>query len=124
MAGSQSTFSWKPGSLLANTKHFNTRANKAITAAFEYQATRSEGYMKSNAKWADQTSNARNSLFTATQHNGNEHKLLLSHGVPYGIWLEVRFSGKFAIVMPAWLLAQVEIKRLLAKLFDGIGEVK
>lgn len=123
MAGSQSSFSWKTGTLLANAKALDSRANKAIAAATEYQATRSERWMKSNAKWNDQTGNARNSLSAVAYHEGTTHRLVLSHGVPYGIWLEVRFSGRYAVVMPAWLLAQVELKSLLAKLFDGIAGV-
>jgi hypothetical protein len=46
----------------------------------------------------------RNALGQFTGGGGGDAKnlvIVLSHGVPYGIWLEVRFSGKYAIVTPA-----------------------
>jgi hypothetical protein len=60
--------------------------------------------MKLQAPWHDNTTNARNGLFTATEHLGDdyssEHHILFSHGVDYGIWLEVANNGKWQIIMP------------------------
>ena len=33
-------------------------------------------------------------------NQGEAFELLLAHSVYYGIWLEVRFSGRYAIIMP------------------------
>jgi hypothetical protein len=120
MAGRQSSFTWKSGTIFKNIKGLDERGNKAVAAAFEYQGTRSEAYMRTNAKWTDQTGNARSNLFTAVKHEGTTHSMVLSHGVPYGIWLEIRFAGRYSIVLPAWLAATVELKMLLSKLFANL----
>ena len=59
-------------------------------------------FAKLNAPWTDRTANARGGLHAnAYPINGGEaFELVVAHSVYYGIWLEVRFSGKFAILMP------------------------
>lgn len=109
-------FSLSTKRLSAELKTFNPRVNSAITAAFEYQAPKSEARMKTNASWTDRTTNARSGLFTKPMHEGNHHELLLSHLVAYGIFLELRFSGRYAIVIPEIIRAGEDIKRLLNKL--------
>lgn len=64
-----------------------------------------ENWMKDNAPWTDRTGNARQSLFTVVK--GSEMvmdmankmvNIILSHGVHYGLFLEVSRAGKYAIV--------------------------
>lgn len=59
-----------------------------------------ENYMKMNAPWQDQTGNARNGLFARPYREGDEVGIDLGHSVDYGIWLEVRWSGRYAIINP------------------------
>jgi len=99
---------------------FNDRMNKGVAAAMDYQATRSEISMKTNARWTDRTGNARGSLFTATKHEGTVHEMVLSHGMSYGIWLEVRFSGRYAIVRPTIPIAAAELKALISKIMKNL----
>ena len=78
MAGRQSGFYWKSDTLTGNVKAMPSKIDRALAAAVEYAATKSEGYMKTNAPWTDQTSNARNGLNTQPFHEGK------THGVPFG----------------------------------------
>lgn len=106
-------------SLDRNLARFDTRARTAIRATMELQARRSETWMRTNAPWTDRTTNARNGLFATVQDSEFDAWLLVvSHGVDYGIWLEVIESGKYAIVRPGWLRANRELMKLLAKVFD------
>jgi hypothetical protein len=60
-------------------------------------------YMQSNATWTDRTGDARAGLQGAVHWQDPEHfTILLGHGanIYYGVWLEVRFGGRFAIVGP------------------------
>lgn len=59
-------------------------------------------YMKTNAPWTDRSGNARAGLHAkASPVNGGEaFELLVAHSMFYGIFLESRFSGKYAILMP------------------------
>lgn len=57
-------------------------------------------YAKKNAPWTDRTGNARAGLHTDLNVGQNYVELVVAHSVPYGIWLEVRWSGKYAIIGP------------------------
>jgi hypothetical protein len=57
--------------------------------------------MKQDAKWIDRTSNARNGLGARAVSGGGRIAVVLYHSVPYGIWLEVRWDGKYAVIEPA-----------------------
>jgi hypothetical protein len=106
--------------LKANLDSFDERANRAIEAAFEYQAPRSEARMKVSAPWTDRTGNARSGLFTRTRHARTLHELLLSHGASYGIYLENRFSGRYSTVRPEIPRAGQDLMRIISKLFRNL----
>lgn len=88
--------------LSPNIKALPGFLNDACKAAMMYHEGNAENWMKTNAKWTDQTSNARNGL--AARYAGASkgvHTMVLFHQVPYGIWLEVRWEGKYAVILPA-----------------------
>lgn len=60
-------------------------------------------YMKDNAPWTDRTTDARNGLQGAVIWTDSTHfTIYCGHGadIYYGIFLEVRWGGRFAIVVP------------------------
>jgi hypothetical protein len=65
------------------------------------QAKRLESRMKLERRWTDRTGNAKAAL-RGTVSMPNEHivRITLSHGVKYGIWLELAKEKKYAIIMP------------------------
>lgn len=71
-----------------------------VAQIMSYFAPRVESYARSNASWRDRTGNARSGLHASASHLGSSHAIELSHSVPYGIWLEVRWSGRYAIINP------------------------
>lgn len=86
-----------------------------VATTMEYYATVAEGEMRHNAPWTDRTTNARNGLSAVAQHVPfRRHTIILFHRVKYGIWLEVRFGGKNAILMPTAL-------KVGPKALDAIG---
>jgi hypothetical protein len=76
------------------------RVQRALTAATEYHADRAEAYAKQNAPWQDRTTAARLGLQAQAFHDPSRHVIVLYHQVPYGIWLEVRWAGRYAIILP------------------------
>jgi len=95
------SFRWVEDTLTPNLKTFPARVDRAIVAAIEFGATQAEAHARSTAPWNDQTSNARNSLNATTDHTPlKSHRVILAHGMPYGIWLEVRFQGKNRVIIP------------------------
>lgn len=76
----------------------------AVDIVFDQYVARFESQMRSGAPWTDRTGNARAGLFA--QHDSTpmvEHSLTLYGAMPYSIWLEVRWSGKYAIIGPTML---------------------
>jgi hypothetical protein len=90
---------WK-GDLPLNLTRLDPYVIKRMNAAVVAYAPRVEKYMKTNARWTDRTGNARNGLFSRHEL-GAEPRIIFGHSVAYGIFLEVRFSGAYAIVVPA-----------------------
>lgn len=58
-------------------------------------------YAQLNAPWNDRTGDARAGLSTEVEVAIRDEILVsLFHTVDYGIWLEVRWGGKYAIIDP------------------------
>lgn len=89
------------GDLGKNLRQGPDKVRRAAWAAASSMAPEVENYMKLNAPWTDQTTNARNGLAARAYQEGDETGIVLYHQVSYGIFLETRFSGKYAIINPA-----------------------
>lgn len=122
MAGrSRSSFRWTSDNLTTNLRNATPRIHTAIWSAMEYQAMRSRNFMRSNASWTDRTANARNGLDAIPSREGtNGYVITLTHGVPYGIWLEVRWSGRYGIIPESVRQGGQELMGMLTTLFRGI----
>jgi len=93
-------FHWTEDTLSIGLKEFTPKLEHRIGLLVDYYAPRTQSYARSNAPWKDRTGNARNGLFADATHGHDLHEIVLRHSVPYGIWLEVRFEGKYAIIVP------------------------
>lgn len=66
-------------------------------------------YMRTNAPWEDQTGAARDGLTAETARDGLDFVMVLYHTVDYGIWLEIKHSGQYAIIIPTLEMMGPEI---------------
>ena len=94
-------FQYDDRELRANLGSLDVRVNRAVKAVVGYTAVEGVRYMKDHAPWTDRTTNARNGLHTIPKSEGGRHEITFSHTVPYGIWLEIANSGRYAIIMPS-----------------------
>ena len=80
-----------------------TRAiHRSVRAIADRWAPEIQNWMKENAPWTDRTGNARQGLYTEVQDVANVMvSIILSHGVDYGLFLEVSNQGRYAIINPA-----------------------
>ena len=77
---------------------------------------------KTEATWEDQTGNARNGLNgSVTLLAPNVYALNLFGSVKYQIWLEVRFAGKYAIIMPTLRAYAPLVLASFTKLLERMG---
>lgn len=107
------------GNLTARLNQFGPKAKRAMVASAGYVAPQAESYMKQNAKWTDRTGNARQGLGAQVVAERNKVAVVLYHTVPYGVYLELRWGGKYAIIEPTmqWT-AERFVKAVAAALFD------
>jgi hypothetical protein len=107
------------GNLIANLNTLDQNIQRGILAAAHYTAPVAEAYMKANAPWTDRTSAARNGLRAQVIPLGNKVGIVLYHSVPYGVFLEVRWGGKYGIILNTMQMAGpvfiTAIKRLAFK---------
>ena len=84
----------------------------SATKASEIQAK-----MKINRPWTDRTGMAK-ALLNAkvSQPNDNTIRITLSHGVNYGIWLELAHEKNYAIIAPT-------IREESPKVMDGLNNI-
>jgi hypothetical protein len=73
----------------------------AVEDVLEFYRDQVEQWMKESAPWEDQTGDARDGLTAEVERRGSEFSLYVYHTVDYGIWLEVRWNGRYAILTPA-----------------------
>jgi hypothetical protein len=74
--------------------------NKALNVLMQTQAPRVQSYARSHAPWNDQTGNARSGLFARAGGGGGTSYIELYHTVPYGIFLETRWGGRYQVLVP------------------------
>lgn len=63
------------------------------------RAEEMEAWGKANAPWTDRTGDARRLLSVRVE--GDEFaigSIVIEHGVPYGLWLEIAHGGRYAII--------------------------
>lgn len=82
------------------TREYLERKKAGLYALLLNWAGTMERYAKFNAPWTDRTGHARQSLHGGVDIRGDQQVLYLSHGVEYGIWLELAHGGNYAIVRP------------------------
>ena len=63
-------------------------------------AKQMESYAKSHRPWQDRTGDARNRLTAQSQNMGITIRCSISHGVNYGIYLEMCNEGKYRVLKP------------------------
>lgn len=116
--GKRSVFEFD--SLSPAMKRLLPAIDAAVDIAFDVAEAQAASYARDNAPWVDRTSNARNGLMA--KHNAVpmvKHTLVIYHTMPYGIWLEVRWSGRYAIIGPTMLHMAPELAKMVAAAVDA-----
>lgn len=88
------------------------RKSRPIVESYMVQKAESlERYMKANRPWRDRTGAARAGLSARVSSSRMNYvqTIELSHGVPYGVYLEYSMERRFAIIEPTLRLKGPEI---------------
>ena len=84
--------------ITVNLRDMDDKLRSQLEAMSSLVSTRMESFAKQNAPWTDRTSNARNGLHALVETSEDEYKIIIAHGVDYGLWLEIRASGRNSII--------------------------
>lgn len=94
------SFKFDTGSLLKNLAAKEMKTRVALNLYADTCAKKVESKAKANAPWSDNSGTARKSLKGTSTPNGTGARIELSHGVDYGIYLEMCNERRYAIVKP------------------------
>lgn len=101
------------GSLAFKVAGLGIAVNKIVSGLMIGNSPKVQSYARTHAPWRDQTGNARQGLFANYSKEGDSHVITLAHSVPYGIWLETRWAGRYAVIVPT---LQAEAPRIMRDL--------
>lgn len=103
-------------------QEYDGSVRRALHAVAEYFAPIVESYAKDNAPWIDRTGNARQGLTGSVQDiSQTVVHLYLSHKMDYGVYLELKHSGRYAIILPTLEAHYGEIKKRLDSIFSQVS---
>lgn len=115
-------FVWEEDTLTPGLAKFAPEVDRRVSEATELFAPQTEASGKANAPWTDQTGNARQTLNAHAFHVPlSLHGIEFAHGMPYGIWLEVRFEGKYAIILKTLKVMGNQLMEALRGMFARSG---
>lgn len=81
--------------------NFQDRFKYAVKMYAITEASELESLMKANRKWTDRTGMAKARLKAEVSEPYEDTiRITLSHGVEYGIWLELANEKNYAIIQP------------------------
>ena len=111
---------WEGNLTVSSLDELDNKVRRGMVAAANYVAPQAEAHMRANAPWTDRTGNARAGLNAKVEVGANKVAIVLAHSVPYGIWLEVRWGGKYAIIEPTIATFAPKFVEAVGRLvFDG-----
>lgn len=109
-------------SLSPNLKKLPAVLDRNIYQVLRFHEPKVAGKARKNAPWKDDTGNARSGLSTeVVVLSRGVYALVLYHRVPYGLWLEVRFEGRYATIMPTLRGHAPLVMASFTKLLERMG---
>lgn len=97
------------------------RVEETVDRVLKYWATAASSEMKAGAPWTDRTGAARAGLAAVPRRSGSKAILILFHSVHYGVYLELRWSGRYAIIGP---IMHSVAPRLMAMLTQALRNME
>jgi hypothetical protein len=88
------------GAMQKRMDAYERRMKEAVVRLARRWAPELENYAKRNHPWQNQTGNAGQGLHAWLDIMTDVIRLYLSHGVAYGLALETKYGGKYAIIWP------------------------
>ena len=102
-----------------NIGNYADKVRLAVRVISAYVSVHMENYAKDNASWTDQTGNARQGLNSWVEEISEDIvRIYLAHGVEYGIYLETKWAGRYAII---WETISAHLQIIYGLLVEMLG---
>ena len=116
----KSGIDWDLGKVQANIVGMTPRLEAGLYGVMKMHDGNVQSYARNNAPWTDRTGNARNGLFAEAFQDTKGYGIVLYHTMPYGIFLETRWSGRYAIIAPTIQVYGPRVMQTVNKLLARI----
>lgn len=112
---------WDTSQLEQGIDKLARQTDLSIQAFAETGALKMQSYAQQNAPWTNRSGRARQTLKGSVEKQPEKTVIILSHGVDYGLWLELAHEKRFAII-PDTLryVGQQEIMPAFKNLLKGL----
>jgi len=102
MMSTRSGFHWTSDEISPSLGAAKVKALLYMDKITKFHGQAAVRYARLNAPWNDITGNAREGLDVSTRSNpaAGNWQIELYHKMNYGIWLEIRWAGRYAIIVP------------------------
>lgn len=108
--------------LESNLDDMPERLAVAVMMIADTKSKEIEAYAKTNRKWRDRTNQAKANLrCVASRPQRYLVRITLSHGVDYGIWLELANEKRYAIIQPTLDVYGPKVMSSLDGLMNRLG---
>lgn len=114
----KSDFSFDAKLLEQGLDALSGKSMAAVRMYVESAAVKLESYMKSHRAWTDRTGMAKARLTAKSQEVFGGFRIVLAHGVSYGLWLELANEKRYAIIQPTILSQSSEVMEGFKNLMD------
>lgn len=111
---------WTADTLTPGMAGFAVAVTAGVEEIMEQMAEEVQNYAQTNAPWEDRTGEARDGLTAEAEGGAFEHIITLFHTAEYGIWLEIRNSGEYAIIIPTIEQMGPAVMEAVSGVFDAI----
>lgn len=106
--------------LTEGLKRLSNQVDPALRLYADTSALTLQNYAREHRRWTDRTGHARQRLTGTATKVVNGYKLTLSHGVDYGVWLELANEKKYAIIQPTILAKSNQIMLGFSRLLERL----
>lgn len=110
------SFKLDMGDIAKNLININPKTMAALEVYGDSVSKEMEAYAKSNRPWTDRTGEARKNLRGSTIPMKDKVRCNISHGVNYGIFLEMCNERKYQVLEPT-------IKAIGPKAVNGLSKI-
>ena len=94
------SFKFDASNLIKGIAEREIKTRAALGLYADTVAKKMETHAKSNKPWVDRTGRAKQSLNSSWKWVGDVARVELSHGVHYGIYLELCNERRFSVISP------------------------